>query len=322
MRLCSTHLEVDIDVVHGAEIRSVARPGGPNALAWHDWAAPAPADESSTYGSSQLDWLSRYRGGWQELFPNAGAACEYRGVPLAFHGEASLSQWEVVHQADDQCELRVAARLPLVLSRRMSLAPDRPAVLIEETVTNVSDLEVPYLWGHHPVFPAREGARIDLPGGTVRPEPADRAGLDLETSAWPNATADGVPCDLSEVPAETQQRLLYVDDLPAAWVALRQPAGEQGVAMAWDASAFGVLWLWLLNGTDEFPWYGRARMLGIEPQTAWPYDGVAAAHARGAAPVIGPRERRSSWLTLVLIDSDGGPVTAVSRGGRVDRGTA
>lgn len=320
VKLSNEHLEVIIDVDHGAEITSVAKPDGPNALAWHDWATPIPAERSASYGNSQLDWLSRYRGGWQELFPNSGAASEHANVPVAFHGEASLSRWETLDASDTTCTLRVATRLPLVIERRMLLAADRSALMLEEAVENQVGVEVPFLWGHHPVFPAVHGARIDLPNAMVRPESNDRAGLAMDATRWPTAsTTAGDARDLSEIPSDVMQRLLYVDEMEAAWAALRQPAGGQSVAMAWDAATFPVLWLWLLNGTDEFPWYGRACMLGVEPQTAWPYDGLAAAVKRGRAHRLAPRERRSTWLTLVLIDEASAEVSAVHRDGTVER---
>ena len=52
---------------------------------------PGPAPLPSASGeASQTAWLDHYGGGWQELFPNAGAACTVDGRPHPFHGEASV----------------------------------------------------------------------------------------------------------------------------------------------------------------------------------------------------------------------------------------
>jgi len=93
--LATPAIEVVLDPTHGAEILVVRRPGGANVLATYDWASPVWASRSTTYGRDEADWLSEYRGGWQELFPNAGPPTTVLEVPLPFHGEVSRSTWEV-----------------------------------------------------------------------------------------------------------------------------------------------------------------------------------------------------------------------------------
>src|SRR5450759_1078818 len=43
----------------------------------------------------QDEFLDNYEGGWQELFPNHGDACEFRGQAIPMHGEVALYPWEV-----------------------------------------------------------------------------------------------------------------------------------------------------------------------------------------------------------------------------------
>jgi galactose mutarotase-like enzyme len=315
------HLRVEIDPDCGGEIGFAGTPGGANALASYDWPTPVPAAASTSYGTTELDWLSRYRGRWQGLFPNAGAESEVDGIPVAFHGETSLARWEVLERTSDACTIRAASRLPLTITRTIWIDAERPVVRIEEQVENDSPRAVPFLWGHHPAFPAVTGATIDLPRCLVRPEPASPGDLEPRVTAWPAARGtDGGERDLRTVTGERMHRLLYANDLHGGWAALRQPAGTPSVALAWDRDAFPLLWIWLLDGTDEFPWYGRARMLALEPQTAAPFDGLAAAHARGEAHVAEPGERRSAWLTLTLFDGDDAPVRSVDRDGRIEVG--
>lgn len=315
------HLRVEIDPDCGGEIGFVGAPGGPNALASYDWPTPVPATASTSYGSTERDWLSRYRGRWQGLFPNAGAESDVDGVPVAFHGETSLARWEVLERSSGACTIRAASRLPLTITRTVSIDAERPVVRIEEQVDNDSPLPVPFLWGHHPAFPAVTGATIDLPQCSVRAEPAAPGDVAPGTTDWPLARGiDGRERDLRRITGEQMHRLLYVGDLAAPWAALRQPAGAPSVALAWDRDAFPQLWVWLLDGTGEFPWYGRARMLALEPQTAAPFDGLAAAHARGEAHVAAPGERRGAWLTLALLEAGEEPVTAVDRDGRIEVG--
>jgi galactose mutarotase-like enzyme len=283
LTLASPALTVELEPARGAEIRVVAGTGGRNVLAAYDWEAPVPAWRSASYGSSMLDWLSAYRGGWQELFPNAGPECEVDGVPLPFHGEASVSAWEVVERAQDRVTLRVGARLPLVLERRMSLAGTAPVLRIHERAVNVGDAPVRFAWGHHPAFALRPGSRVDVPGASLAIEPAERL--------------DCMP-------------------LEQGWAALRD--GSTGVALAWDAATFPHLWLWTEVGGAGFPFYGRARSIGIEPQSTSSLDGFA----RGEGHVLAPGAACEAWLTLALFDADERAVEGVERDGSVRRAPA
>ena len=66
-----------------------------------------------------------------------------------------------------------------------------------------------------------------------------------------------------------------------------------------------------------FPWFGRMAVMGVEPQTAWPYDGLAGAVERGQAHRLGPRESATSWLTMAVLDGPPGEVLDVTKDGRV-----
>lgn len=321
---CS-ELRVAVEPERGAEIRFVGRPEGPNALAYEDWRSPLRASRSLSYGSSRLDFLSEYRGGWQELFPNAAAECTVGGVPLPYHGEVSSAQWEIVRASATGVDLRVAARLPLVLERRMRLAGEPPSLLIEERVVNESALPVDFIWGHHPAFVARPGAKIDLPPGEVRVDDGfDSALADLQpggSGSWPYAPdKSGGVVDLAVVPAGPVERLCYRPDLPEGWAAFRDPASGTGVAMAWDIAVFPHVWFWQEIGGQGFPWYGRARIAAIEPVCAWPIDGLAHAIERGQARRLQGGEEATAWLTMTLFAASERPVVGVHRDGRVDEG--
>jgi hypothetical protein len=60
-------------------------------------------------------------------------------------------------------------------------------------------------------------------------------------------------------------------------------------------------------------------MLAIEPATAWPGRGLAAAAALGTAHVIQPGEVRTAWLTVTVFAADANPVTGVDRAGSIAR---
>ncbi len=325
--LANEMIEVEVDPDRGADITAIRRPGGPNVLATYDWRSPLRASHSTSYGEPVTDWLSEYRGGWQELFPNAGDACEVMGVPLPFHGEVSTARWVVSDQTDDSVTLTTATRLPLVLERRMRLVEGEAVLSIEETARLDSDTAVPFLWGHHPAWMASDGARIDLPAGITI---AADAGYATEhgdlapggAGIWPMAPgADGSSVDVSQVGAGPTERLAYLSGFAGrdGWTAIRGVAPGLGVAMAWDVATFPHAWFWWeINGPGH-PWHGRSRIVAIEPHTAVPSDGLAAADERGEAHRLSPGQTHDTWLTVSLFDADDRPVRHVAADGAITR---
>lgn len=316
-------MRVDVIPERGAEITHVGAPGQRNLLERFEGASPVSSTRSVGYGSTELDWLSHYRGGWQELFPNAGAECEVLGVPLPFHGEASASRWDVDAQGPASLTVTTAARLPLVLTREMTLDAERPLLRIAETVRNEADMEVQFLWGHHPAFRAVAGAHIDLPGADALAAPGyDPPHNDLQpgrSGAWPHLPGlDGTSVRLDVVPEGPRQRLVYLTSLVGGWYALRDITGGVGLAMCWDVRTFPCLWMWTEIGGTEFPWFGRSSLLALEPATACPSDGLAPAIERGETHRLDPGETMTTWLTMTLFDADDRPVRGVDETGAVE----
>lgn len=322
LTLHNSELEVTLEPSYGAQIISIARPNsGSNALAHYDWATPARARDGQRYNDNTQEWLSNYRGGWQELFPNSGEASVARDTVTPFHGEVSTASWDIVENSPVSCTLQVATRLPLMLTRTMTLCPDSPCLLVEEQVDNLADFAVDCVWAHHPVFPALPGTRIDLPSCEVAVEPVDHDGLSSYGGRWPALQShDGNDIDLSKITHGTRHRLTYHHCLPEGWAALRPPNGslQPGVALAWDLETWPYLWMWMLAGTSEFPWYGRARLVGLEPNRAWPSDGLAGAVNRNQQLTIKGGMSHHAWVTFRLLE-DTSPVWGVTQDGALRR---
>lgn len=262
----------------------------------------------------------------QELFPNTGGASEVDGVELPFHGEASRSAWEIVEQTSDSVTLRTTVRLPLVIERSMRLTEDPPALRIEEVIRSDAAEPTSSIIGHHPAFLATEGARIDLPAGTTaRADEGYVTDLgDLQPGArgtWPMlAGTAGTDVRLDVVGVGPVQRLAYVSNLgPAPWAAIRGVHPGLGVALAWDATTYPHVWNWWEIGGPEYPWYGRARIVALEPATTDYSDGLAAPRSRGQAHQLDVGATHPTWLTLTLFEADDRPVLAVDRDGVVSR---
>ena len=199
----------------------------------------------------------------------------------------------------------------------MALDAERAVLRVDGVVTNVGGVPADFVWGQHPAFPAEAGARIDFPAGArVRPDADRSAGVVDEAADWPLVPlADGGTVDLSQVPDEPVHRLAYLDGLEAGWAAVRQPGDGVSVAMAWDVAVHPYSWLWLMRDDPGFPFYGRGRMLAVECQTSWPYDGLTGALVRNMAHRLEPGQSLRSWYTMALFSDHGVAVTGVTRDG-------
>lgn len=314
---------VSVDVERGCDIRLIrARPAGRNLLASYEWSSPAPATGSQTYGSSRLDWLSHYRGGWQELFPNSGLDSRLGPAPLPFHGEVSTLPWQVISATGAALRARSGARLPLVLDRWMEVDDDRPILRLRERVLNEGNDAVDYVWGHHPAFTADSRTLIDLPPVSAVVGREDMGPLaDLSPGAkaeWPLLPArDGSIVDASRVTGEPTSRLIYLPSVPAGWAAVRWPDEGIGIGLSWDVSTFRHVWIWQERGSSGYPFYGRAALVAVEPQSAWPADGLDGALERGQALHLEPGQTRETALVARVFPADERRVTAVSSDGAV-----
>lgn len=296
-------IAIKVDETMGGEIISIIYKND-EFLSSFDWQSPLRHRNSETYGSGVLDWLSEYRGGWQSLFPNAGNDNTVMGVPLPFHGEFSRSQVEIIKKSKSEIVVRSGVRLPLILTRSYKLLSDKPILKIRQTVTNESELDIPFIWGEHPAFCLPSGSRIKLPkGGAVHVDSNEMGDLqDVLPGGvgdWPFApTKLGDSVDLSVVPNVKVERLCYLPNRPEGWVAME--SHETIFGLSWDLNAFPHLWFWQEIGGTGFPWFGRTNITAIEPASTWPSYGLAEAIKKGQSITLKPKQSASSWTTFSI----------------------
>lgn len=300
-------LVVDVNEDLGGEITRV-RYRDDLLLASYDWPSPIGVTRSATYGDAKLDWLSEYRGGWQLLVPNAGAACEVSGVPLPFHGEWSRSQVTVRDRRADRVVLTAGTRLPLVVEREVSIATGPDRVLVRTTVSNIAREPVPFIWGEHPAFAVATGDRIDFPSAEVFD--ADGAGV----GRWP-LLADGRHLDRVDA-GRPCDSVHYLAGFSRGWAAIRR--GHVGMALAWNIDDFPYAWLWHEIGSPGFPFYGRTSIVAIEPASSWPGKGLRYAIERGQAIVLQPGDQRSTTVALIPFEPDGRAVSGAAISGELE----
>jgi hypothetical protein len=232
-------------------------------------------------------WLTRYTGGWPLLFPNGGDACEFAGVSHGFHGEGSIAPWEAKVEGQAIHLTRRFVTVPARMQRSISVEGD--VVTVRESVVSEAAQPIQVMWGHHPTFGSdlldgafeiRSGARrvavdqgYDPPANPLQPGSAAR---------WPIVPGKDGPFDLSRPPRGRMAALCFLSDFDSPWISIRRMDDAIAVALSWDATVFPYAWLWYeLGATTDAPWNGKARLIGLEPNSTASANGLADAQRRG-----------------------------------------
>jgi hypothetical protein len=291
-------LVVVIDPERGATIDHIGQSLDPkdNILAHYVWDSPMPARNGPGYGSSTMDWLSEYRGGWQVLTPSAGAESVTDGVLHPFHSEVSRAKWRVVDFSRDTVTLAVGTHGPLKVVRELKLSADRPRVSVWTTVSNDSPVAAPAIFVEHIAFKGDEHARVLVPEKSVwrhdshSPEAAAAGGnMSWLDSGMVNPVGSG------------EFRLSSLLSGSEGWAEFYSPQREgRTVRVEWDPLVLPHMWHWQERGSPGFPWYARADISAIEPSSVSISDGLEAAIERGEAWMLGPGESKRVEISIEL----------------------
>jgi galactose mutarotase-like enzyme len=282
---------------------------------WGEGIPPAGEPAASDTGTAFLDL---YRGGWQEIFPNGGPPSRHAGAEYAQHGEVTRLAWDVelLDDREEHVAVRLRTRLrraPLELERTLRLDAGAAVLDVAGRAINLSPVPVDVMWGHHLAFGPpflSEDCRIELPDGAlVTPHATPIAPGGRRVAAgphrWPAATApDGAELDLRRVPARAEpSELLYVSELAEGRYSLVDDRRGLALRVEWDLERFPFLWIWQENGaTTEYPWYGQRYVLGLEPFSSMPSEGLAAAVAGRTALTLAPHGVAESWLRIGIAE--------------------
>lgn len=271
-------------------------------------------------------WLTRYTGGWPLLFPNGGDACTFDGVFHGFHGEASISPWHAEPAGSTIHLTRRFTSVPVRMRREISIEND--LVTIRETAESECDEPVRVMWGHHPTFGSDllagdfeldSGARlVRADEGYDPPANPLRAGA---VGRWPMVQGKRAVIDLRR-PLDhagdgRMASLAYLEDFAAPWISIRRLDNSIAVLLSWDPGVFPVAWLWFeLAGTADSPWDGRARLIGLEPNSTALAYGLAEAIRRGAGVLKLRRGVPVEAVVRLHVFAPSGPVRGVAADGR------
>lgn len=280
---------------------------------------------------SHVAFMDYYEGGWQEIFPSGGGPTRYKGVEISFHGELCGLPWQVEILKGNSEEVSVkftarTTRTPFKMERTLTLKAGDARLYIRERLTNESNEEMDYSWGHHPAFGApflAEGMLIDVPASWVelQKKPGDTARLPAQMRFdWPNVTdSKGQPLDLSIIPpeADSSADLAFLGGLEEGWYSLTNPELNLGFGLVWPKEVFSYIWLWQeFRGGSGWPWYKSTYVMGFEPFTSYDDAGLASCIEKGTARQIGPHESLEVELVAVCFKSSKG-VSRIDPAGNV-----
>ena len=289
------------------------------------WLSPGGVRNPTSYLSTSPDslatFLDSYLGGWQEILPNGGAPSSYQGAQFGQHGEVSQLPWDyrIVEDTEELVAVTFTVRLqkvPLAVEKTLRLRSGEKRLFIEEVLINESNVPLRAMWGHHITFGQPfldEHCSIRLPEGiTVLPHPVPihpqgRRVNGSKQYSWPLAEGvSGERIDLSQIPSQgTISEIVYLQGFQQeGWYEVFHQDKRLGLRVEWDARTMPYLWYWQEFGAShDYPWYGRAYTIGLEPFSSYPTDGIAQAVANETALVLDARQTRQFTGQVQVIEA-------------------
>lgn len=318
------HIRVVVLVGKGTDIYEFRDKSSDTDVLWKTpWGVVNPKTHVPDTPSMEASFLDFYHGGWQELFPNAGSNCTYRGAELGVHGEVCKIPWD--YRIQERHAQRVSVkfwvrtlRTPFLVEKTLTVEAGKPTLFIEESVTNEGVEPIDFMWGHHPAVGMPflcEHCRLFVPASAVESvgsgAPQEVFAPNVRFESFPIVQAkDGKDFDLSRILPASQRmtQMGFLTDLKDGWWAIVNEKSRLGFAMRWDLAVFRHIWLWEeLCGTPGYPWWGRCYVVGIEPHSSLSRAGLEGAVQAGTQLSLEPGARLSTWLCATSFLAEGEP---------------
>jgi galactose mutarotase-like enzyme len=277
----------------GAVIESLTKDGF-SILARTPWSSDLQLNRAVP--SQESDWVKNWLGGWQLCAPSVGQP-HPKATIQAFHGEASQAPWRLVAHDSNSASLEwTDSARQFQLTRRWSL-PSSDALMVEATITNISEVELRYELAEHLILgsdflqPCLVGHNINLR------YPQDARVLTLDYSAAPDGgefLASDLDADWRILNHSQPARVFALTSLDSSTIFAE--VGQWRVQVTWTDLPSVIIWQELAT-TVEAPWNNQVLALGIEPTTSPHGLGTNAP----SGPTLHPKETRS-WSTTVKFE--------------------
>jgi galactose mutarotase-like enzyme len=310
VHLTTEDLEVVVIPGKGGDVCSIRQRATAVELLWTPRWGLRPPTALPLPGAPDALALDRSGGGWNSMFPNAGRASVEYGVDWGFHGETWLAPftWELVAGG---VQMRTAlARSPFIVTKTVVAVGNE--VTVTESVEHVGGRPIDVLWCQHPAFgepligPA---TTVEITGCVVHPDMPDDAPPSTAPPRWPAHTeVDGSAVDLARLDAAGSggARLAFLGSFDDDHVRARIHNPEIGLAveLAWSREDFPFAWYWYESGgRQDYPWYGTAHSLALEPASGYPSGVRRARELTGTELTIQPGETVTKAVTMLVTSS-------------------
>ncbi len=295
INLTNESIEVTVTPERGADItRLVDRETGIQVFA--ESPTGRVTRSATTSGSSLVQWISGYPGGWQILVPNAGTEREWDGVTQGYHGEASLAKWDIRTLKPDRLEVETyLLTAPLYITRTVRI--EGPLLSVVDRITNQASQPTSFRLCQHPAFGdnfldgssyLEIAARCFLADGenpgslaardqTGTPEEVFKAGPQAKTVSLPGpGSGESLSGAFTEFPSQS-------DGSTATSVTFVSPNTGLSARLSWDTKIYPHAWFWIeANATPTWPWFQRLYSVAVEPSNVLPgFGGAPAGLERG-----------------------------------------
>lgn len=271
------------------------------------WRSPIPVHNPyniiTTSQGKLGNFLDYYPGGWQEIFPNGGGPCEYKGAVLGLHGEVALLPWEykVFEDTPDRVSILFSVRTyrtPFEIEKKITIEKEKSYIEIEERVKNIGGEEMDFMWGHHPAFGKpflSPDCFIKISDCKIKVVPGDGKSLtNLKQTEgnWPYVEGvDGKKVDISRIPGEKDDvsDVIFLTELKDGKYEIVNEKKKLSFFFEFPLDVFKCLWFWrIAKGSYNYPWYGRNYNIALEPFSSLP--NLAEAVERGDQLKLKPDE--------------------------------
>lgn len=173
-RLGGARVQAVVCPERGARITSLL-----DTATGREWLVPAPLRplRPLTYGAA---WSAYEACGWDELFPTVGECAHpgpgrAAGRRLPDHGEVWSLPWEDETEAAADAAVVASvggAALPYRLRRRAALSAAGDGLVLDYSLDNLGDADLPFQWAAHPRLAAGpEAGLASAPGWAVVADP-------------------------------------------------------------------------------------------------------------------------------------------------------
>ena len=299
--IANKFISIVVNPQNGGTIEHIGKSLDPetNVLAWYEWDEPAALPLEFSANESAKHWLSRYRGGWQFLTPNAGRECVFNGVRHSFHGESSYMPWTVAAKTSESITLEIRLLSGLKVTRVLTVDSSKAAFTCHTTLSNFTNAPEEVVIVEHAAFQGSPNVVVSAPDRSQWKFDGDYKEDGRDSRVWSEPGV--IVNDLAHPIKGRTERMTYLASGSEGWVSIIDTDKGFGAKLLWDPIKLPYLWYWQEQGSSGFPFYGRAQMTALEPASCLPGDGLAGASEGGRSTIIASGEEYAFSVSLELI---------------------